>query len=689
MKEVLNIINSNFIEKKSISNFYGNIYEIDKDYNLNIERNTLNYLINKINKAYEDLNKGQDLLTINSEMYLVFLNEIVEKSDSIWREDRNHYRIAILTIDGLVTLYSEETTGTNKQPDKPIFINWNEIDYVNLFLINEGDDEYYILRFFEKEGTSVTDIPLNRFGTNDEKSADLLVDLFNEINDYTSRKSLDASLEKKEKEKEITVSIERKEFKEGIRLLDNYSKKYDIDSNDLWFYYKNKAILLEKSGEIKESLFTINKMIELCNKLGDTSPNAHKIKGDILFNKGEILKAINCYAYSEENFIEEDNIRAVNVLKEEAYIEIKKDFINIPYEKRKLLFASNDIYNTLKNDLIVIKNDEIPDRLNFPIGHPHVNEVYTCHPLKQDFYIPLKDFQQDLFYDRVNEFTYLLQCLGATKIEIISSKNDSIEQNEKLNSNLEVEANNKITTGELNKEQVSNINNLTDKKIKIEKTQYFSPTKAPYIPETLNWYKTDISWQRLAEQRLTGNIRQHKETITSVQNQIISNQEIINVNAELRLLLPKVNVKYNKEHEINVNSKTSFEWIISVDFENTDLLEKNLSEIKVDVDNSNVNIEKYKEEVLFMLEDDNIIDDVERKLLNRKIKHYGLTPSEALQIEEELMFNEDELNYIEEFKMLLEEGSIGDIERKMLNRYAKRYNLNSDRQMVLELSVTK
>ena len=54
-----------------------------------------------------------------------------------------------------------------------------------------------------------------------------------------------------------------------------------------------------------------------------------------------------------------------------------------------------------------------------------------------------------------------------------------------------------------------------------------------------------------------------------------------------------------------------------------------------------------------MIEDDGVIDDMERNILNRKIKKYGISKEDALTIENELLtsnYAENELNYIQELK---------------------------------------
>ena len=110
------------------------------------------------------------------------------------------------------------------------------------------------------------------------------------------------------------------------------------------------------------------------------------------------------------------------------------------------------------------------------------------------------------------------------------------------------------------------------------------------------------------------------------------------------------------------------------------MLEQNKT---IEISEINNEIEKYKEDVLFMLEDDSVIDENERKILNRKIKKYGLTASEAINAEKEVisnLFSESELLYIEELKDIIEEGEITEIELKILDRYAKKFGINNEIQ---------
>src|SRR5690606_30488846 len=211
-------------------------------------------------------------------------------------------------------------------------------------------------------------------------------------------------------------------------------------------------------------------------------------------------------------------------------------------------------------------------------------------------------------------------------------------------------------------------------------------------PNDLVWYHSDLNWQKLARQRLEGNLLTHAEIISLSQVENISSQEIQTINADLKAFFVKAGVKYSKDIELESKSNKKQTWTLSVEFEDI----RKLNEVHVQLNSEenitidqtlNPYIAKYKEDVQFMLEDDGIIDEGERKMIDRKIEKYGFTKEGATQIEKELMFNNEELKYIEEYKILLAEGEIGEMERNILRRYAKRFNINADRQKDLEQNI--
>lgn len=675
MRELKELIDKFLPKNTSKTPFFGEVYS----YNQNLDRNILNRLVDKYNIAFEE-----EVLTINDNYLVIFINEIFEDNSSSWtRMDRNHYLSSIINENYLISLYSEETQGSNKRPDNLKIIQWDEIDEIKLL---EDDDKDLFFRFFIMNSTDTVDIYSERFGTYNLKTCRELLKLFNSIKD------IDLSQIKSNYQEQVDNLIEQKKYQEALNLTNeflleeenhtDYSRDYVIAS-----YHKPKLLLL--TDKLNESLKAVNDLIQLCDELKEEESvdevyfMAYELKSEVCYKMEQFDLAIKnilfCEKLIKENnfdFVSKGEAKAINDKKEKYYNALMREFSKVSADNRKQVFISNEIHPS--ENFLTLKKQNLPLDISFPFGHPHINNIYTCHPLKDNHYIPLAKIKQELFKDRVSEFCYLMQCLGATKIEISTSNNKTIENNSK--SSLKVDANidYKVTRAKVDYEMDKEEENKQIELLGIKKVQIFKPTNKPYIPEDLIWYNSETSWQRLANQRINGNIAVHTENIVSMFNEVVSNNEINKINAELKFLLPKIGVDYSKENEIKTNSKETLEWSFSVQFQDKELLEQ----IKtIEISERNNEIERYKEDVLFMLEDDSVIDKNERKILNRKIKKYGLTESVAINAEKEVisnLFSENELLYIEELKDIMEEGEITEAELKILDRYAKKFGLNKE-----------
>src|SRR5690606_10490903 len=161
----------------------------------------------------------------------------------------------------------------------------------------------------------------------------------------------------------------------------------------------------------------------------------------------------------------------------------------------------------------------------------------------------------------------LLQSLGATYLNISSNKSDINQEksNEKKNVNVKVDV--KIHGGEIDVKNVQDINSFSDLDSRISHTQSFQPFKKPYVPNDLVWYHSDLNWQKLARQRLEGNLLTHAEIISLSQVENISSQEIQTINADLKAFFVKAGVKYSKDIELESKSNKKQTWTLSVEFE--------------------------------------------------------------------------------------------------------------------------
>ena len=100
---------------------------------------------------------------------------------------------------------------------------------------------------------------------------------------------------------------------------------------------------------------------------------------------------------------------------------------------------------------------------------------------------------------------------------------------------------------------------------------------------------------------------------------------------------------------------------------------------------------QLKEEILFMLEDDGVIDDKERRILNRLGDKLGISLEKAKEIENKILsigeLNNNEKEYLEEFKEFLNDGEITEKERRILNRFATRLEITNERVIEIENSI--
>lgn len=87
------------------------------------------------------------------------------------------------------------------------------------------------------------------------------------------------------------------------------------------------------------------------------------------------------------------------------------------------------------------------------------------------------------------------------------------------------------------------------------------------------------------------------------------------------------------------------------------------------------------------MEENGEISSGERRLLEKLRKHLGISEERALALEESLKpsLTEDEKEYLEEYKLCLEEGgSISASERRLLDKLRNRLGISEERAKEIE-----
>ncbi|MBU2940359.1 hypothetical protein KO494_12505 [Lacinutrix sp. C3R15] len=679
MSEILEVINKYKNRLLKEPGLVGDMFFYENG-SLNIDKNLYDAFHKKMNKlALENYNF--DLQFETKELFLGFL--------SVGIVDEDHYDFCFINDLGIFTIYYDPPFEEFEAEYVLEIIYWDDISSIDLEYVNEhhtrinfdikngenNDSFYKLLIEFGKFGS--------HFNAQNYQACKLVVELLNDIIEVLNKNVCNEKIE------ELNVLLEEEQYDELLIELES------IDRDDLENVYTYHFLRMEAFHGLGENLKTLEEANEYRRfldrndkshdfQLGNLYSLAYKYNEDGLNSIKWFNETLQLYTKANRN-VEVDVIEELQSELENSYEVLKKEFVDISFQKRKFIFMSDELLYSEMEGLVVLKVNDIPENIKFPLSHPQLNEVYTFHPNNANSYIPLKDYQKELFVDKLREFLILLDTLGATKIDIIN-KNRNIDKNENSSEKkIGVKASYKVVSTNVDYNNKENNNNQLERELNLAFHQKLSPKKAPYIPEGLVWLPTDLNWQRMAEQRMNGSLMSHREIITSKQIESLSSHELTKVNVELNVLLAKANVDYQKDDISKSSSENHFELEIQVEFEDID----NLKQVHNNLNNnerSNNNLDKYKEDVLFMLEDDGIIDEIERKLLNRKIEKYGISIDEAEQVEKELMFNNDELKYLEEYKLLLLEGEIGEIEQKMLLRYAKRYNISEERQKVLNNS---
>lgn len=690
MSEILKIINTYKNQLKNEDGLLGEIYFHEKG-RLNINDGIFHFFKKRINEISLE-EKDLDLRLTREKLLLGFYD-----NESVWK------KFVVFTEKGLYAFSTCNNDDDYGEYDNILnVIYWDDLEAVKL---EYNDDGKHAIRFQIKEGNgndefyhSVKRYGLagEYFGANKYLACKLIFQLLNDINNKNTELNSVRQEVFQKKIDFIDKAIHAGKYKDVLSKLilenkDDYRARY--------FYHNYRIQAFYGLGEnlnIINEVHDFRKFYDRNNFIHDST--LFYLYGMAYQYNEDSLNSIRWFnrALDEESKNETKDLDEIEELQshiENSYEILKKEFAEIPIQKRKFIFMSDKILSSEMEGLVVLKTNDPPEKLKFPLSHPQLNEVYTFHPNNSSSYIPLKVYQKELFVDKLREFLLLLDVLGATKIDVIN-KNRNIEKN--ANSSEKTfggKADYKFVGANVDYKKEKTDEDQLERELNLAFHQKLSPKKAPYIPEGLIWFHTDINWQRMAEQRMNGSLMSHRELITSKQIESLSSHELTKVNVELNALFAKANVDYQKDDFSKSSSENHYALEIQVEFEDID----NLKQVHINTPNtlldsnqtSKINLDKYKDDVLFMLEDDGVIDEVERKLLNRKIEKYGISINEAEQIEKELMFNNDELKYLEEYKLLLEEGVIGEIEESMLERYAKRYDINKERKNIIERSIIK
>ena len=454
------------------------------------------------------------------------------------------------------------------------------------------------------------------------------------------------------------------------------------------------ALILKK--EFHEALNVVNKVISLCSLNLDYW---YDFKAEILKELGEFYEAIYCLEkarnYSSDTLQKFEYSKVIN----ELITSYNDNFTKLSYDIRKIVFIGDEFKSTPKDTFIVLDRHKLPKGINFPNGFAKANELYIAHPYVKESYIPFNEYENQLADDKKREFLYFLQCLGAKRIlyrkKIGNEKSESNVKN--LNIDGTIEFGKSIVKNKVkgSYDESSETNSQVTGTNSEFLEQLFQPVKKPFIPEDLLWYKYEPSWQRIYQQRINGKTYHHEKIVSSNSIDVSENKKM-EIKVAFRNLFVDTNLEIDHLIQNTFNRNDSFEWEFKIEFESLDNLHEVHQSVRL-VENStelgNFTENEYLDEVKFMLEDDGVIDEKERRVLERMRIKLGLSKDRAVQLEKNIAdsssLQKNELEYLEDYKDLLNQGEITEKERRILNRIAYRLNISEDRILELEVMVSE
>jgi tetratricopeptide (TPR) repeat protein len=316
---------------------------------------------------------------------------------------------------------------------------------------------------------------------------------------------------------------------------------------------------------------------EICGVIG----NIHEKMGDYINARKDYSKAaFNTQDSSLKISYENDFNRM-----DDAYV---KTFLKEDYNKRKLIVPVDNMQGVDFPEHINVFNMQKTPDIEFGNGQPIANQLYVGHPYVTSKYVPFEDSQYEFMRDRIGEFIELMQALGAKSVEV-----QSVTTNQKtVNLEKDTETGGKFTSdpskiagklgplsalvakilpqepisagGTRKTEENKSTSESAFRDLKIK--QAFKPQNKPALPKGLIWYPHEPSWQRLFKQRMSGNLLNHTEKISTKNNKVIQDSELSQIGGEVEILLGSMDSNRAKTIKQKLEYQDDVELTLKVSF---------------------------------------------------------------------------------------------------------------------------
>lgn len=345
-----------------------------------------------------------------------------------------------------------------------------------------------------------------------------------QINTYNHRNKAWTIIEKVHA---ILANNNQNELKDYIGLIQNELADENCNSNTEACLHDTLAFVYMKQDEKTKALEQINRSLKLYD-----DPNSRALKGCIM---DEGRNSVDAYAAMKELIYYKKSENDSFFLSKEGFNQrfraIQNTYVNrfleIPQQQRRFVYLVpgdlDEKLDQLPEDLFVLPIGNLPTEMDF-VGAPKEQTLYVCHPYKPNLYIPYDRYDVELFRDELEEFCWIMDCLGAKRIEFSDGKSESQSDMSEKSDAVHLGGQYKGIGGQVgaSSESQSGLDIQTKELLMKGKTYDRSLTRSPYVPKDTVWLQHNQEWQRCCSSRLDGRLRECSLTLSTASSAAIS-----------------------------------------------------------------------------------------------------------------------------------------------------------------------
>ncbi|MDE6042017.1 MAG: hypothetical protein K2G07_00525 [Muribaculaceae bacterium] len=309
-------------------------------------------------------------------------------------------------------------------------------------------------------------------------------------------------------------------------------------------------------------------------------------------------------------------------------------FRRLPASQRRFICFTDSIKG-MGNHILVLPLGRVPEGIHFPGGLPQKNVIYEVHPFKPDHYVSLDNFEFDMFKDKLMEFQWIMENLGASKISISIDKDAFRNTTENSNRNYGGEAgyNGISAKGKYGKNETSD--NYEDLHLYFEENSKFElgnePPRLPDISK-LVWYPHSEDWKLKVDGRLSGRRTTIETIFESKADYSISESLARELEAEMKYLSSGIKGSASLVDDFHISASERHAWKVKVEFHPLSAYKKNIEQPvgpqTILTEGERDYLTTYQE---FIREGE--ITDRERKLLSKISSQAGLSAARVAELE--------------------------------------------------------